>query len=326
MRGVPYVVRTCDHRMQASRLRAASTVRGRKSRTLVRSNLNRPLSNHSDDVIEAAAKRTREWVNRPADVRWRETKQRDGHIARPSNSFMLYRSAYIPEAKARYSQHKQQNLSAIVSRSWQMESQKVRQAYQAYAVIERSNHQKAYPNYRFSPKKPTTKKGVTSSDRKPKTISGDIYSRGNCALTLAANKDQAWDTTPCPVDTDDSVRPTAPGGFAAWLPPQPTWWQEQYGSQAIHHQGAENNILRPGVITTPLFLERCSVSREPPMDSSTFPTVPNTNGLPVASPSWSGAEMLVVAGINYAMPVHDPSCCGYPYTLSEPLSEPASLP
>ncbi|OWY50688.1 HMG box protein [Alternaria alternata] len=276
--------------MQASRPRAANTVRGRKSRTLVRSNLNRPLSDHSDDVTEAAAKRTQEWVNRPADVRWRETKQRDGHIARPPNSFMLYRSAYIPEAKARYSQHKQQNLSAIVSCSWHMESQKVRQAYQAYAVIERSNHQKAYPRYKFSPKKPATRKGVTSSEERPETISGGAYSRGDCALAVAADKDQAWHTAPCPIDTDDPVRSTAPGAFAAWLSPQPTLWQDKYGSQAIHHQGAENNVLWPGVMTTPLFLERRSVSCEPPMDTMAFPTVPNINGLPVVSPSWSGAE------------------------------------
>ena len=58
------------------------------------------------------------------------------------------------------------------------------------------------------------------------------------------------------------------------------------------------------------------------MDSMAFPTVPNTNGLPVANPSWSGAEMLAGAGVNYAMPAHDPSYCGYPY----PLGEPAALP
>jgi hypothetical protein len=80
------------------------------------------LSDYSDDVIHAAAKRTEEWVNRPADVRWRETEQRHGYIARPLNSFMLYRFAYIPEAKARYSQSKQQELSAIVADSWRRES------------------------------------------------------------------------------------------------------------------------------------------------------------------------------------------------------------
>jgi hypothetical protein len=302
--------------MRASRPRTANTAKGRKSRTLVCSNLNQPLSEHSDDVIEAAAKRTQEWVNRPVDVRWRETKQRDGHIARPPNSFMLYRSAYIPEAKARYSQHKQQNLSAIVGRSWHMESQKVRQVYEAYAIIERSNHRKAYPNYKFSPRKSTMKKGVTSSEEEPRAISEDVYSWCDSPLAVAANKDQAWDTTPCPVDMDASVRSTAPGAFAAWLPPQLTLWQDQCGNQAIQYQEAKNNVLWSSMTTTPPCQEPCSVSWEPRMDSMAFPTVPNTNGLPVASRPWSGAEMLAGAGINYTISAQDPSCCGYPYTWS----------
>ncbi|KAH8621235.1 hypothetical protein IG631_24085 [Alternaria alternata] len=50
--------------------------------------------------------------------------------------------------------------------------------------------------------------------------------------------------------------------------------------------------------------------------------MPNANGLPVADPSWSGAKMLAEAGVNYAMPAHDPSCCGYPCTSSKTAALP----
>jgi hypothetical protein len=304
-------MRTCDHRgqaavVQASRPPSANTAKGRKSRTLVCLSSNRPLSDYSDDVIHAAAKRTKEWVNRPADVRWRETEQRHGYIARPLNSFMLYRSAYIPEAKARYSQSKQQELSAIVADSWRRESQKVRQAYEAYAMIERRNHHEAYPKYKFSPKKLSMKKGDTRSKEEPRTISGDVCGCGSCRLAAVANKNQAWDTPSSSIDTDASGQLTAPGAFAAWqpilLPMQPTLWQDQYGNHAVQCQVAGNNLLWPSVMSPSLFLGPYSAPWQPPMGSMAFPTMPNTNGLPVTNPSWSGAEMLAGAGVNYAMP------------------------
>jgi hypothetical protein len=193
-------------------------------------------------------------------------------------------------------------------------------------MIERRNHHEAYPEYKFSPKKLTMKKGDTSSEEALRTISEDVYSCGGCPLAAAANKNQAWDTTSCPIDTDASVQSTAPGAFAAsqptLLPMQPTLWQDQYDNHAVHYQVAGSNVLWPSVMTPSLFLGPYSASWEPSMGSMAFPTMPNTNGLPVADPSWGGAEMLVGAGVNYAMPAHDPSCCGYPYTSSETAALP----
>lgn len=160
---------------------------------------------------------------------------------------MLYRSAYIPEAKARSSRSKQQELSAIVADRWRRESQKVRQAYEAYATVERRNHHKAYPEYKFSPKKLTMKKGDTSSEETLRTISEDVYSCGGYPLAAAANKNQAWDTTSCPTDADASVQSTAPGTFAAsqpiLLPTQPTLWEDQHGNHAVQYQVAGSNVL-----------------------------------------------------------------------------------
>ncbi|KNG52800.1 HMG box protein [Stemphylium lycopersici] len=223
--------------VQASQTPAANTAKGRKSKTLMCLSPNRPLSNDSDDVIHAAAKRTEKWVSRPADVRWRETEQRHGYIARPLNSFMLYRSAYISEAKARYSRSKQQELSAIVADSWRRESQKVRQAYETYAAIERRNHHEAYPEYRFSPRKLTMKGGDPGLEDGLRTMSEGVYSCGGCAAS--ANKNQDWDTTLYPIDTDASVHSSAPDALAAWqpilLPVQPVFWQGQYCNHVDHY-------------------------------------------------------------------------------------------
>jgi hypothetical protein len=297
----------------------------------INSSPNRPLSDYSNDLNRTAAKRIEEWVNRPAEVRWRETKQRDGYVVRPLNSFMLYRSAYIAEAKARYSQPQQQKLSAILAESWRNERPEVHEKYQAYARTESRNHHEAYPEYRYSPKRLEIEKQhkeKTSPEEELRSISGDDCRCDSCQFTAARSKNQFWDTTLCQIDRDVSMRSTAPSEFATWqpifLPMQPTLWQDQYGNHAVHYQVAGSNDLWPSTMTPSLYLGPDSATWELPMGSMGFTTMSNTNSLPVADPSWSGAEILAGVGVNYqyAMPAHDPSYRGYPYTMSSAAALP----
>jgi hypothetical protein len=70
--------RECGHQepaadVQANNPAAAKTAKTTKNKTYICASSKRPLSEHSDDLLHTAAKRTEEWVNRPAAVRWRET-------------------------------------------------------------------------------------------------------------------------------------------------------------------------------------------------------------------------------------------------------------
>lgn len=103
------------------------------------------------------------WVNRPAEVRWKEVEKRNGYIARPMNSFMLYRSAFAERTKQWCTQNNHQVVSSVSGESWPMESAEVRNRYNEYARIERENHQHAHPGYKFSPSKPNN----ASKKRKP---------------------------------------------------------------------------------------------------------------------------------------------------------------
>jgi hypothetical protein len=93
------------------------------------------------------------WIARPSSVRRKEAKERGGFIARPLNSFMLYRFAYIEKARAWCGQNKEQALSQVIAASWNMETREVRQCYERYAETERTNHLKAHPAYKFSPRR-----------------------------------------------------------------------------------------------------------------------------------------------------------------------------
>jgi hypothetical protein len=117
-----------------------------------------PLSITAMDFTDTLLlKNTKEWVNRTSSIRRKETDNRHGHVTRPMNAFMLYRSAYIEVAKHWSSNTNQQCLSSIVAESWGMEKTEVRELFQRYARTERDNHSKTYPYYRFCPRKPRTR-------------------------------------------------------------------------------------------------------------------------------------------------------------------------
>ena len=93
------------------------------------------------------------WVNRPVEARLEEAERKNGHIARPMNSFMLYRSAYADRIKQYCRENNHQVVSQVSGASWPMEPKEIRELYEKYATIERDNHHAAHPEYKFAPNK-----------------------------------------------------------------------------------------------------------------------------------------------------------------------------
>ncbi|KAL8948393.1 MAG: hypothetical protein Q9222_005420 [Ikaeria aurantiellina] len=93
-----------------------------------------------------------EKVNRSTEERQAEARK-DQKIKRPSNSFMLYRSAYGDRVKALYPQNNHQIISRICGASWKMETPDITDKFKAYYEMEKENHAKAHPSYKFSPAK-----------------------------------------------------------------------------------------------------------------------------------------------------------------------------
>lgn len=127
--------------------------------------LTAPLSVLTKD-LSVPLKDMDEWVNRSAETRRKEVEKRNGYVTRPMNSFMLYRSAYAERTKQWCTQNNHQVVSSVSGESWPMESQEVRDQFNQWAKTERENHQKAHPEYKFSPAKSTSKrkKGEYSDD------------------------------------------------------------------------------------------------------------------------------------------------------------------
>lgn len=112
-----------------------------------------PLSESTQHLTHIPIRDMEKFVCRPIDVRKQEVTKRQGRVARPMNSFMLYRSAYAERTKELSSQNNHQVVSETAGDSWKLESKEIREKYESLANIEKSNHLKAHPGYKFSPSK-----------------------------------------------------------------------------------------------------------------------------------------------------------------------------
>ncbi|KAI5251281.1 hypothetical protein E4T42_04492 [Aureobasidium subglaciale] len=98
------------------------------------------------------------WANRPVETRRAEVAKAN-KIARPMNRFMLYRSAYAERTKKWCDQNNHQIVSKVTGQSWKkLEPKEIKDYYDRLATIERENHQRAFPDYKFSPAKAMPKK------------------------------------------------------------------------------------------------------------------------------------------------------------------------
>ena len=75
-------------------------------------------------------------------------------IPRPSNSFMLYRMAYTERIQAMdRDADNHQVVSSVAGESWRMETVEVRDAFKRLAEVEKVQHEKAWPGYKYQPTK-----------------------------------------------------------------------------------------------------------------------------------------------------------------------------
>ena len=112
--------------------------------------LNGPLSELTKDMVNVPIKDTEAHVSRSIEDRRKEA-ERDQFIKRPSNSFILYRSAYAERARAFQKSANHQIVSSLAGESWAMEPPEIRNQYDNWAKRERDQHAAAFPDYKFQP-------------------------------------------------------------------------------------------------------------------------------------------------------------------------------
>ncbi|CAM1507370.1 Fc.00g070110.m01.CDS01 [Cosmosporella sp. VM-42] len=118
--------------------------------------LAKPLSEIAKDMPDIHVADIAAFVARSTDDRLKETSRnkKAGQIKRPMNAFMLYRKAYQDVAKTQCVQNNHQHVSKVCGAGWPMEPEHVHDTFTEWARLERINHQKAHPGYKFTPSKP----------------------------------------------------------------------------------------------------------------------------------------------------------------------------
>ncbi|KAF4332582.1 mating type 1-2 [Fusarium beomiforme] len=118
--------------------------------------LSKPLSEAARDFPDIHVADIETFVNRSTEQRLSETSRnkKAGQIKRPMNAFMLYRKAYQEVAKTQCSQNNHQHVSKVCGAAWVLEPPHVKDNFDQWARIERLNHQRAHPGYKFTPSKP----------------------------------------------------------------------------------------------------------------------------------------------------------------------------
>ncbi|RAH72075.1 HMG-box domain-containing protein [Aspergillus aculeatinus CBS 121060] len=129
-----------------------------------RPHVDKPLSELTKHLTHIPIKDMESWVHRSIETRRQEVAKKNGKIARPMNSFMLYRSAFAERAKEWFSQNNHQVVSEAAGDSWKLEPAEIRGKYEHLATVEKANHLKAHPGYKFSPAKDKKKRAGVDDD------------------------------------------------------------------------------------------------------------------------------------------------------------------
>ena len=138
--------------------------RARKAKERSKAKIDTPLSVSTKHLTHIPLRDIEGYVNRPISERKEEVTRRNGRIARPMNSFMLYRSAYAERTKELSSQNNHQVVSETAGDSWKIEPKEIREKYENLANIEKARHLQAHPGYKFSPSKKDKQPGEERSE------------------------------------------------------------------------------------------------------------------------------------------------------------------
>ena len=135
----------------------------------------KPLSELARDYPDVLVADIGAYVHRTAAVRQREVEESKipGKIKRPMNAFMLYRKAYQNLAKILCTQNNHQVVSQVCGDGWPLEPDQIREQFNDWAKVERTNHQNAHPGYKFTPAKPRKKKDELEDSDDASTL-GDL--------------------------------------------------------------------------------------------------------------------------------------------------------
>ncbi|KAL4821103.1 hypothetical protein BDW67DRAFT_180649 [Aspergillus spinulosporus] len=90
-------------------------------------------------------------------------------IPRPPNAFILYRQHHYPKVKEARPDLSNNEISVIIGKKWRAEPEEAKLHFKSLAEEFKRKHAEEYPDYQYTPRKPSEKKRRAASRIAPKT-------------------------------------------------------------------------------------------------------------------------------------------------------------
>ncbi|KAI0327327.1 hypothetical protein GY45DRAFT_1149933 [Cubamyces sp. BRFM 1775] len=151
-----------------------------------------------------------------------------GHIPRPRNAFMIFRSAYCASVKESQVEHDHRMISKILGAVWRNLEVEKKEHYKKLAAEEKEAHRRLHPNYRFSPQQRTEKakkrnvkrNGLTDKQRCAKVAKLLLEGKGGDALKAEVDKfDKSTEVKGAVIEDSSADYTTGVFDPRDWVPP-----------------------------------------------------------------------------------------------------------
>ena len=126
----------------------------------------RPSSAGDDDVFGKKKNTVREVLvspRLPPKPKKKTICDKEEHIKRPPNAFMVYRRERNDVARQMYPMYTVQQISKLLGEQWHREEEHVRQEYFQKAKEEDVKHREMYPDYKYRPRRPVSRRNTVDA-------------------------------------------------------------------------------------------------------------------------------------------------------------------
>ncbi|KAH7175954.1 mating type 2 HMG1/2 protein [Dactylonectria macrodidyma] len=170
-------------------------------------------------IVHALHTKEAIWVKRPDDgiqhilVVPPALPKKCAKIPRPPNAYILYRSDRHRFVKASQPGIHNNEISQILGRAWNLESEAIRAKYKQRADAIKAELIKRHPEYKYRPRRPSERRRrrIAEQTEEAEDALADIVVDASQAVPVAARADEAdpEPTDEAPASDDEATAPTA---------------------------------------------------------------------------------------------------------------------
>ncbi|KAE9370569.1 hypothetical protein N431DRAFT_426929 [Stipitochalara longipes BDJ] len=138
-----------------------------------------------------------------------KAKANAGNPPRPRNAWILYRQHHHDAFAAAHPEIGNNQISSLIATKWHAEPKGVKDIWHRMAQEEKAEHQRKYPNYKFTPRKPSEKKR-RSTNKKAATLTLQVVSTNQATPTAQGSSSASTPTVTQSGSTVTIVDPITP--------------------------------------------------------------------------------------------------------------------